>query len=140
MGFVKEFKDFAVRGNLVDMAVAVVVGGAFGKVVTSFVDGIVMPLVGRLLLDIDFAQYNLVIQEEIKEGDKILQPLVQIGLGNFFSTIIDFVLVAFAVFLVIKGINKLRRMEEKKPSTPAEPSKEQVLLTEIRDLLKEQKK
>ncbi|MCC7301898.1 MAG: large-conductance mechanosensitive channel protein MscL [Bacteroidia bacterium] len=140
MGFVKEFKDFAMRGNLVDMAVAVVMGGAFGKVVTSFVDGIVMPLVGRLLLNIDFAKYNIILQEEIKDGDKVVQPLVQVGLGNFITTIIDFVLVSLAVFLVIKGINRLRKNEEAKPTTPPEPTKDQVLLTEIRDLLKDQKK
>lgn len=137
MGFLKEFKSFAMRGNLVDMAIAVVMATAFGKVVTSFVDGVVMPLVGRLLLNIDFAKYNIVLQEELREGDKVIQPLVQIGLGNFLTTIIDFVLIALVVFLIIKGINRLKRKEE---AEPPKPGSQEMLLMEIRDLLKEQKK
>ncbi len=140
MGFIKEFKDFAMRGNLVDMAVAVVIGAAFSKVITAFVDGIVMPVIGRVILNIDFAKYNIILQEEVKDGDKIIQPLVQVGIGNFLSVIIDFVLVAFFVFVLIKAINRLKKQQEEAPAPPAEPTKEQILLAEIRDLLKDQKK
>lgn len=132
MGFLKEFRDFAMRGSLIDMAVAVIMAGAFGKVVTAFVDGVIMPVLGKVILNVDFSKYNIVLQEQIKEGDKIVQPEVTVGLGNLITQVIDFILIALAVFLLIKIINRLHRRQE----VQAPPSKEEVLLTEIRDLLK----
>ena len=125
MGFVKEFKEFAMRGNLVDLAVAVVIGGAFGKVISSFVDGIVMPLVGLLMGKANF-------------NDLVYSPSagVTIKYGAFLTQVLDFIIIAFAVFLVIKVMNRLKKKEESAPATPPAPTKDQVLLTEIRDLLK----
>lgn len=133
MGFVKEFKEFAMRGNLVDLAVAVVIGGAFGKVISSFVDGMVMPVVGQLTSGVDFKnmRYILVEADPIKKIEE-----VSIKYGAFITQILDFMIVAFAVFLVIKVMNRLKKKEEAAPAAPAAPTKDQVLLTEIRDLLK----
>jgi large conductance mechanosensitive channel len=140
MGFIKEFKEFAVRGNLVDVAVAFVMGAAFGKIVSSFVDGIVMPLVGVLTGGVDFSDKKLVIQKAIDAGTAadgtIREAVTEISIkyGAFITNVIDFVVVAFAVFLVIKAINSLKRAEPIPP--PAEQTADQKLLTEIRDLLK----
>jgi large conductance mechanosensitive channel len=132
MSFFKEFRDFAMRGSLVDMAVAVIMANAFSRVVTSLVDGVIMPVLGKVILKVDFAKYNIVLQEQVKVGDKIVEPEVTVGLGNMITQMIDFVLIALAVFLLIKIINALHRRQD--IQTP--PSKEEVLLTEIRDLLK----
>lgn len=140
MGFIKEFKEFAMRGNLVDVAVAFVMGAAFGKIVTSFVDGMVMPLVGMLTGGIDFSEKVFVLQDavpEMKGADGSVIPAVtevSIKYGAFITNLIDFIIVAFAVFLVIKGINSMKKSEPAPP--PAGPSTEEKLLTEIRDLLK----
>jgi large conductance mechanosensitive channel len=140
MGFVKEFKEFAMRGNLVDVAVAFVMGAAFGKIVTSFVDGIVMPLVGMLTGGVDFSDKKIVLQEAVAEGTDAVGAVipavteVSIKYGAFITNLIDFIVVAFAVFLVIKGINSMKKAEPAPP--PAGPSSEEKLLTEIRDLLK----
>ena len=138
MGLVKEFKQFAMRGNLVDMAVAVVIGGAFGKVVTSFIDGMVMPLVGKLILQIDLSKVKYILQHEVKDGDKITTPEVAVQIGGFMTQIIDFLIVAFALFLVVKAMNRMRKKEESEPA-PVQPTKTEILLTEIRDSLKEKK-
>lgn len=140
MGFVKEFKEFAMRGNLVDVAVAFVMGAAFGKIVTSFVDGIVMPVVGMLTGGVDFSDKKLVLQDAVAESTDSAGAVVpavaevSIKYGAFITNLIDFVVVAFAVFLVIKGINSIKKAEPAPP--PAGPSTEEKLLTEIRDLLK----
>ena len=140
MGFVKEFKEFAMRGNLVDVAVAFVMGAAFGKIVTSFVDGIVMPMVGMLTGGVDFSDKKLVLQDAVAESTDaagVVVPEVaevSIKYGAFITNLIDFIIVAFAVFLVIKGINSMKKAEPALP--PAGPSTEEKLLTEIRDLLK----
>ncbi len=140
MGFVKEFKEFAMRGNLVDVAVAFVMGAAFGKIVTSFVDGIVMPLVGMLTGGVDFSDKKIILQEAVAEGTDAVGAVipavteVSIKYGAFITNLIDFIVVAFAVFLVIKGINSMKKAEPAPP--PAGPSSEEKLLTEIRDLLK----
>jgi large conductance mechanosensitive channel len=140
MGFVKEFKDFAMRGNLVDVAVAFVMGAAFGKIVTSFVDGIVMPLVGMLTGGVDFSDKKLILQQAVEESKDAAGTLipavaeVSIKYGAFITNLIDFIIVAFAVFLVIKGINTMKKEEPAPP--PPGPSSEEELLTEIRDLLK----
>ncbi len=133
MGFLKEFKEFAMRGSVVDLAVGVVIGGAFGKIVTSLVDDIIMPPIGYLTGGIDFSQIRYVIQPG-DEANGIAE--VAITYGNFINVVIQFIIVAFCIFLVIKGINSLKRKEEEAPAAPPAPSNEEVLLTEIRDLLR----
>ncbi|MDY7218756.1 large-conductance mechanosensitive channel protein MscL [Denitrificimonas sp. JX-1] len=137
MSILKEFKAFAVKGNVVDMAVGIIIGAAFGKIVSSFVGDIITPALGMLIGGVDFT--DLVITLKAAEGDI---PAVVIAYGSFIQTILDFVIIAFAIFMGIKGINRLKREEaaaEEAPTTP-EPSKEEVLLSEIRDLLKQQSK
>lgn len=143
MGFIKEFKDFAMRGNLIDFAVGVVVGGAFGKVTSSFVDGIVMPVVGKLIGGQDFSELKFKIQDGSKavldaSGNMVTKevPEVFIKYGEFITTVIDFMAVAFAMFMVVKAMNRLKKKEAEAPAAPPAPTKEQVLLSEIRDLLK----
>jgi large conductance mechanosensitive channel len=130
MGLLQEFKQFAVKGNVIDMAVGIVIGAAFGKIVSSFVGDIVMPLVGQLTGGIDLSQYKIVLQEAA--GDT---PAVALAFGQFANYLIDFVIVAFAIFLVVKAMNAAKRKEEAQPAAPPAPSKEEVLLGEIRDLL-----
>jgi len=125
-----EFKNFAMRGNVVDMAVGIIIGAAFGKIVTSFVNDIIMPPIGMLLGGVNFTELKVVMSEAI--GDK---PAVAINYGNFIQVVLDFLIVAFVIFMVIKGITRLRRKEEVVPEAPA-PGNEEVLLSEIRDLLK----
>ena len=133
MGFLKEFKEFAMRGSVVDLAVGVVIGGAFGKIVTSLVDDIIMPPIGYATGGIDFSQLKYIIQP----GDEAAGLAeVAINYGNFINVIIQFIIVAFCIFLVIKGINSLKRKQEEAPAAPAAPSNEEVLLAEIRDLLR----
>lgn len=143
MGFIKEFKDFAMRGNLIDFAVGVVVGGAFGKVTSSFVDGIVMPVIGTLIGNQDFSEMKLKIQDGSKAiidaaGNVTTKevPEVYLKYGEFITTIIDFTAVAFAMFLVVKAMNKMKAKEAAAPAPTPAPTKEETLLTEIRDLLK----
>ncbi|MBU2649374.1 MAG: large-conductance mechanosensitive channel protein MscL [Bacteroidetes bacterium] len=131
MSFMKEFKAFAMRGNVIDMAVGIVIGAAFGKIVSSFVGDVLMPPIGLLVGNIDFSEIAIVLRQA--NGDI---PSVSMNLGVFINTLIDFIIVAFAIFLVIKGMNKMQKKEEAKPAPPPAPSKEEVLLTEIRDLLK----
>ncbi len=130
MSIVKEFKEFAVKGNVVDLAVGVIIGAAFGKIVTSLVNDIIMPPLGLLLHGIDFKDLKKVLKPAI---DKT--PEVAINYGLFINNIIDFLIVAFVIFLVIKGINAMKRKEEAAPAAAPVPTKEEVLLTEIRDLL-----
>ena len=124
MGFFKEFKEFAMKGNVMDMAVGVIIGGAFGKFVTSLVDDVLMPAIGTLTGGVDFS--NLAVTF----GDANLKY------GSFIQNIIDFLIIAFCIFLMIKGMNKLSKKKEEEPAAPAEPSNEEKLLSEIRDLLK----
>lgn len=133
MGFLKEFKEFAMRGSVVDLAVGVIIGGAFGKIVTSLVDDIIMPPIGYLTGGIDFSEMRYVI----KPGDEAAGTAeVAIAYGNFLNVVIQFIIVAFCIFLIIKGINALKRKQEEAPAAPPAPSNEEVLLTEIRDLLR----
>lgn len=127
MSIVKEFRDFAMRGNVVDMAVGVIIGGAFGKIVSSLVDDVIMPLVGVLTGGIDFT------------GLKATIGNANITYGNFIQNVVDFLIIAFCIFMMIKGLNKISKKKEEAPVAPPAPSKEEVLLTEIRDLLKEKK-
>jgi len=133
MGFLKEFKEFAMRGSVVDLAVGVVIGGAFGKIVTSLVNDVIMPPIGYLTGGIDFSEMKYVIQPG-DEANEVVETAI--NYGNFINVVIEFLIIAFCIFLVIKGINSLKRKEDEAPAAPPEPSKEEVLLTEIRDLLK----
>ena len=134
MGMFKEFKDFAMKGNLVDIAVAFVMGAAFGKVVTSFTGGIVAPLVG-LLTGKSLTEKEWIIKEEIKDAaDKITQAKVSLQWGAFLTATIDFIIVAFVMFLIIKGINNMKKQEP--PAPPPATPEDIVLLREIRDSLK----
>ena len=136
MSTMKEFKDFAVKGNVVDMAVGIVIGVAFGNIITMFVSGVIMPPIGVLLGGADFSNLAIIVKEAVGET-----PAVLISYGLFIQTLIDFTIIAFVIFMVVKGINKLKGAEdrvgeEKMPEEPIAPSPEAVLLTEIRDLLK----
>ena len=135
MGMLKEFKEFAMKGNLVDMAVAFVMGAAFGKLVSSFIDGLVMPLVGYLTAGTDFSDLVLKLPS-FREGR---EPVI-LTYGSFITVLIDFLVVAFVMFLVIKGMNRLKRKEVAPPPADPTPSAEETLLTEIRDLLKKEEK
>ena len=136
MGLISEFKDFAVRGNVIDIAVGMVVGAAFGKIVTSFVNDVLMPPIGTLLGGVDFKDVKIHIKDAVLEGEKIVTPAVDMNVGIFLNTVIDFVIVAFAIFIVVKALNSLKKKKEEAPAAPAEPSDEIKLLTEIRDALK----
>lgn len=137
--FFKEFKDFAIRGNVVDMAVGVIIGGAFGKIVSSVVNDIIMPPIGWIIGGVNFKDLKVTLPA-LSTGSETATPAT-INYGSFIQTVIDFTIIAFCVFLIIKLINKLvkkKSAEKEKPATPV-PSKEEILLTEIRDLLKEKK-
>ena len=131
MSMMSEFKDFAMRGNVVDMAVGIVIGGAFGKIVSSFVADVLMPPVGLLLGGVDFSNLALTLQEKTAEAEA-----VAINYGAWINTVIDFVIIAFAIFLVVRAMNSMQKQEEEAPAAPPEPSKEETLLTEIRDALR----
>ncbi|MGI9235842.1 MAG: large-conductance mechanosensitive channel protein MscL [Woeseiaceae bacterium] len=123
----KEFKEFAMRGNVVDMAVGIIIGAAFGKIVSSLVADVIMPPIGMVMGGVDFSSLAVALGEG--EG------AASINYGIFINTIIDFVIIAFAIFMVIRGLNSMKKKEEEKPAEPPKPSAEEVLLTEIRDLL-----
>lgn len=140
MGFIKEFKEFALKGNVMDMAIGVIIGGAFGKIVTSLVNDILMPLVGALIGNVNFTTLSVTLREAVKEGDEVVKEAVMLNYGNFIQVTIDFLIVALCIFGVIKLINKasnmVKKQEEEAPAPAPEPSAEEKLLTEIRDLLK----
>lgn len=138
--FLTEFKEFALKGNVVDMAVGVIIGAAFGKIVTSLVNDMIMPAIGVLTGGINFTEYKWVIKQAGMKGAEIVTPEVAITWGNFVQTIVDFVIVALCIFIAIKFMNKLKRKQEVKKeavAAPASPTQEE-LLTEIRDLLAKQ--
>jgi large conductance mechanosensitive channel len=133
MSLIKEFKEFAMRGNVVDMAIGIIIGGAFGKIISSFVSDVLMPPIGILLGGTNFSDLKIVIQDadiasEVAE--------VAINYGTFVQTVIDFSIIAFCIFMVIKGMNRMKKKKEEAPAAPPAPTKEELLLTEIRDLLK----
>jgi large conductance mechanosensitive channel len=134
MGMMKEFKEFAVRGNVVDMAVGIIIGAAFGKIVSSLVGDVIMPPIGVLLGEVDFSNLAFTVKEAAGEA-----PAVVISYGKFIQTVIDFIIIAFAIFIAVKAINSLKRKEEQASKTPPQPPAQEVLLKEIRDLLKERK-
>lgn len=139
-GFLKDFKDFALKGNVVDMAVGVIIGGAFGKIVSSLVADVIMPPIGLLTGGIKFTELKWVLKPaEIVDGVE-QAAAVTLNYGNFLQTLFDFIIIAFSIFIMIRLMMKLKRKQEEAPAAPAAPSKEETLLTEIRDLLKEQNK
>ena len=135
----EEFKKFAMRGNVVDMAVGIVIGGAFGKIVTSFVNDVIMPPIGMLMGNVDFSQLFINLSGEDYATLAAAQEAgaATINYGSFINTVLDFLIVAFAIFMVIRGMNKMKKQEEEKPAEPPKPSEEVQLLQEIRDALKQ---
>ena len=131
MSMMSEFKSFAMRGNVIDMAVGIVIGGAFGKIVSSFVSDVLMPPIGIMMGGVDFGDLAVVLQEA--SGDV---AAVTLNYGSFIQTVVDFVIIAFAIFMVIKAMNNMKKKEEEAPAAPPKPSAEVELLTEIRDSLK----
>jgi len=142
--FFNEFKTFISRGNVMDMAIGVVIATAFGKISASLVADIIMPLISMLTGGIDFSAWKWVLKEAVMEGSKVVTPEVAVNYGNLIAVILDFIIIAFAVFCMVKAINKmhdkLSKPAEPKPEKAPEPTKEELLLAEIRDLLKEQSK
>lgn len=137
MGMMSEFKQFAMRGNVVDMAVGIVIGGAFGKIVSSFVGDVIMPLVGMLVGGVDFTNLAITLKQAVVAADGTeTTPAVMLNYGSFIQTIFDFIIIAFAIFMVIRAMNRLKKKEEEAPAAPPEPSDEVKLLTEIRDSLR----
>ncbi len=134
MGLLTEFKEFAARGSVVDLAVGVIIGASFGKIVTSLVDQVIMPPVGLLLGNVDFSKLEWVLKPENPATEAVEK--VAIGYGAFINTLLQFLIVAFVVFLLVKAINRLRRQEAASPEAPAAPTPTEALLTEIRDELK----
>lgn len=140
MGLFKEFKEFAIKGNVMDMAIGVVIGGAFGKIVTSLVSDIIMPVIGAITGGLNFTEWKWVISQAVMEGEEVVKPEVVITWGNFLQVIFDFLIIALSIFMVVKGINNMKAKFEKPaepeaPAAPAGPTQEE-LLAEIRDLLK----
>ena len=131
-----EFKEFIARGNVMDMAIGVIIATAFGKITTSLVNDVFMPFIAWIFGARDMTALNLVVREAVMDGETVVQEAITIGFGTFVGYIIDFILVAFVVFAVVKGMNAMKKKEEEAPAAPPAPSKEEVLLTEIRDLLK----
>ncbi|MFA5984110.1 MAG: large-conductance mechanosensitive channel protein MscL [Methylococcaceae bacterium] len=131
MSILQEFKEFAIKGNAIDMAVGIIVGAAFGKVISSLVADVFMPPIGVLIGGVDFTKLAITIQEAVDKD-----PAVTLNYGNFIQSVVDFTIIAFVIFMLIKVINGLKKQEAEAPSPTPEPSKEELLLTEIRDLLK----
>lgn len=141
--FLEEFKTFAMRGNVIDMAVGVVIGGAFGKITTSIVNDIIMPLVSMLTGGINFSSWKLVLKQAVLDAQgAVVSEEVAVNFGNTIAVVLDFIIIAFAVFCMVKALNNLHRKKEEAPAeepAPPEPSSEEKLLMEIRDLLKEKR-
>ena len=144
--FMNEFKEFAMRGNIIDLAVGVVIGAAFGKITSSLINDVIMPPIGKMLGNVDFKDKKVLLQKGLEEikgpNGAVLHekvPEIAIRYGLFINTVFDFLIVAFVIFLVVKGVNRMKRKQDAIPDPVAEPTKEELLLTEIRDLLKEPK-
>lgn len=132
----KEFKAFVMKGNILDLAVAVIIGGAFSKIVSSFVKDIIMPPIGMALGGVNFEDLVVTLKEAVMEGEAVVSEAVTMNVGTFVQTIVDFLIVALVIFMVIKAYNNMQKKEEEAPAAPPAPSNEEVLLGEIRDLLK----
>lgn len=128
------------RGNAIDMAVGIIIGGAFGKIVSSIVGDLIMPVVGLLIGGVNFTDLKIVLKHAVVEGDKVVTPAVTVNYGNFIQVTFDFIIIAFSVFLLVKAVNSLSKKKEEAPAAPAAPPADIQLLTQIRDLLKEQTK
>jgi len=131
MSMVKEFKEFVMRGNVIDLAVGIVIGAAFGKIVSSLVADVIMPPLGLVIGGVNFTDLKVILGPPLAGGEP-----VTLNYGNFIQALFDFVIVAFAIFLVVKMVNRMKRKQVEAPAAPPAPTREQVLLTEIRDLLK----
>ncbi len=136
MSFISEFKAFAMRGNVVDMAVGIIIGGAFGKIISSLVNDVIMPPISVLVGGVDFTELKLEIKGATVDAANNAVAAVTINYGQFIQTTIDFLIVAFAIFMMVKLMNSLKKKEAEVPASPPTPTKEEVLLTEIRDILK----
>ena len=137
MKMVQEFKDFAMKGNVVDMAVGIVIGAAFGKIVSSIVADLIMPPIGLLIGGVNFTDLKLTIKPAMMDAaSNAMKPAVTLNYGEFLQVTVDFIIVAFAIFMMVKGMNALKKKETAAVAAVAAPSKEEILLTEIRDLLK----
>jgi large conductance mechanosensitive channel len=137
MSVIKEFKAFAMRGNVIDLAVGIVIGGAFGKIIASFVSDILMPPIGVLLGGVNFTDLSLKLKDAVVDAEGVeTAAAVTLNYGNFIQTTVDFMIIAFAIFMVVKAMNSMKKKEAEAPAAPPAPTKEEVLLTEIRDLLK----
>ncbi len=137
----KEFREFIMRGNVLDMAIGVIIATAFGKITTSLVSDVFMPFIGWIIGDVDLAKLNITLRPAVMEGEEVVKEALVMGIGTFVAAIIDFILVALIVFAIVKAFNKLHKKEEAaaEPEPDPEPSNEEKLLTEIRDLLQEKK-
>lgn len=136
MKIIQEFKEFAIKGNVVDMAVGIIIGAAFGKIVTSLVNDVIMPPIGMIIGGVNFNGLRLVLKSATVDAAGVASPEVAINYGAFIQVLFDFIIVAFCIFMMIKGLNSLKKKKEEAPAAPPAPTKEEVLLTEIRDLLK----
>ncbi len=136
MKWLNEFKTFAMRGNVLDMAVGIIIGGAFGKIVSSLVADVIMPPVGMLIGGINFTEWKVTLHHAVVEAGQVIKPAVTLNIGNFIQTVFDFIIIAFSIFMVIKAVNTFNKKKEEVPATPAAPTKQEELLAEIRDLLK----
>lgn len=143
MSMIKEFKEFAMKGNVVDLAVGVIIGGAFGKIVSSMIDDMIMPVIGKVIGNVDFSNLYIPLSDKIQQINGQWPALADakklgavLAYGNFISILINFIILAFCIFMMVKAMNATKRKEEAKPTAPPAPSKEEVLLTDIRDILK----
>ena len=136
MRLLNEFKEFAMRGNVVDLAVGIIIGAAFTGIVTSLVNDLVMPPLGYVTGGVDFADKAVVLKDAVMQGEKVVRPAVVLSYGKFINAVINFVIVAFAIFMIVKAMNTARRKPEPKADVPPATTKDQELLTEIRDLLR----
>ena len=135
--FFSEFKEFAMRGNVLDMAIGVVIATAFGQITSTLINNVIMPLIGLLCGGIDLSKLDIVLREAVMDGETVVKEAVTLGLGSFLTAVINFILIAFVVLLFVKAMNSAKKKKEAAPAPDPEPSNEEKLLAEIRDLLKE---
>ncbi len=138
MKIFKEFRDFAVRGNMIDLAVGIIIGAAFGKIIASLVNDIIMPPIGLLLGGMNFTEIRVIMREAVLDPatGNVAKAAVTLNLGNFIQTLVDFTIIAFSIFLLVKALSRMKKKKEEAPAPPAPPTKDQELLGEIRDILK----
>jgi len=138
MKIVKDFKEFAVKGNMIDLAVGIIIGAAFGKIIASLVNDVIMPPIGLLLGGMNFTDIHITMKDAVTDPatGKILKEAVNLKIGSFIQTLVDFTIIAFSIFMIVKGVSKMNRKKAEAPAAPQAPTRDQELLTEIRDLLK----